>query len=114
MSLQLTPAMLVTAYEFFRTTKPYKRWKLPHSDVVEFHITRHVDRHGDCSDVKGGPRIRISSRTTFWTDKFLKTMAHEMIHLHLHRIDGRLKHGPEFKRCALEVCTYHGFDPKQF
>jgi len=34
MTLPLTPATLTAAYEFLRTTPPFKGWKLPHADEV--------------------------------------------------------------------------------
>lgn len=117
MSLHLTPTLLESTYELLRLTLPFSRWKLPPADDVEFHVTRHIDRHGDCTSEKDPntrKRIRISSRRTYWTNTLIETMAHEMLHLHLNGQDGRLKHGPQFKRHALRICNYHGFDPKHF
>lgn len=112
MSLHITPEMMETVYEYLRLTPPFKGWKLPHADGVEFHVTRHQNIHGDFSSSK--KRIRISTRKTFWTSTLIETMAHEMVHLHLDRIDSRILHGPKFQRIALHVCKHHGFDPKSF
>ena len=47
MTLPLTPAVLAAAYEYLRATSPFKGWRLPHCDEVEFSVTRHRDRMAD-------------------------------------------------------------------
>jgi hypothetical protein len=113
--LHLTPEMLRAAYEYLRTTPPFRRWKLPPADEVEFHVTRHKDRTGDCETSAGHePLIRVSATLVGWTASLLATMAHEMIHVHLDRKKVRAAHGWEFRRAAAQVCRHHGFDPKLF
>lgn len=114
MSLGLTPEMLEAAYESLRATRPFKRWGLPPADEVEFRIIDRPDRWGRCGTTKNGtPYIEIcASHTT--VAAMNATLAHEVIHLHLHRTDKRTHHGPRFKALAAEVCKHHGFDPKNF
>lgn len=37
--LHLTLEMLEGAYEYLRTTPPFRRWKLPPGADIEFHVT---------------------------------------------------------------------------
>lgn len=113
--LHLTPDILRAAYEYLRATPPFRRWKLPPADEVEFHVTRHLDRTGDCETAGGHePVIRISAALIGWTGSLMTTMAHEMVHVHLDRNGVRAHHGADFRRCAAQVCRHHGFDPKMF
>ena len=45
MALRLTPEILEGAYEFLRATPPFRGWRLPHADEVEFVVSRH--RHNN-------------------------------------------------------------------
>lgn len=113
--LHLTPEMLRASYEYLRATPPFRRWGLPPADEIEFHVTRHKDKAGECESSGGQePVIRISSQLIGWTQSLMETMAHEMIHLHLDRRGERASHGASFKRTAAQVCRRHGFDPKLF
>ena len=114
--LHPTPEMMAAAYDYLRTTPPFRRWKLPPSESVEFHVTRHLDRTGDCETGPAGndPVIRISAALIGWTASLMATMAHEMVHIHLDRKGVRAHHGADFRRCAAQVCRHHGFDPKLF
>src|SRR3990167_10802079 len=91
MTLLLTPAALSAAYEFLRTTSPFRGWKLPHADEVEFHVTRHRDREADHEVRRREHTIRVSSRTIKTTDALMQAMAHEMIHAYQ---DGVARPGP--------------------
>jgi len=107
MALHITPDLLERTYELLRHTRPFRRWKLPEADDVEFHVTRHRDRFGDCTD--GDPyTIRISSTKHDTLATVLETMAHEMCHMR------DITHGKVFTRLAKQVCRHHGFDPKTF
>jgi hypothetical protein len=114
--LHLTPEILRAAYDYLRATPPFNRWKLPPADEVEFHVTRHKDRTGDCETGPAGqePIIRISATLVGWTSSLMATMAHELIHVYLDRKGVRAHHGAAFRRCAAQVCRRHGFDPKLF
>lgn len=113
--IHLTPEILRAAYEYLRATPPFNRWRLPAADEVEFHVTRHKDRTGDCETAGGQePIIRISAALVGWTSSLMATMAHELVHLYLDRKGVRAHHGREFQRCARLVCKRHGFDPRLF
>jgi hypothetical protein len=116
MSLRLTPEMLEAAYEILRMTLPFKRWKLPHADDVEFHVTRHRDRRGDCVDAGHAHIVRISSIEIVSLNDLIETMAHEMVHIQQDRMSSNEKfpHGPLFKRLAKQVCRHHGFEEVDF
>ena len=116
MSLPLTPHMLAAAYEYLRSTPPFRGWKLPHADEVKFTVNRHPSDLGAC---QGGPTctIEISSVTVGHTDTMLRTMAHEMIHLRqfLHGEETRNSmHNRDFRRKSGQVCRYHGWDVRVF
>ena len=116
MPLHLTPEMLEAAYELLRTTPPFKRWRLPPAEEVEFHVTKHLDLRGDCVDAGHAHVIRISGNCHGSLQKLLETMAHEMCHVRqaINDPDDRAHHGSVFKKYAAQVCRVHGFDPKAF
>ena len=120
MTLALTPAALAGAYEYLRTTPPFKGWKLPHADEVEFHVTRHRDRYGDHNEI---PRpvehcIRVSEVNVTTTGDLLELMAHEMIHGYQDVVrktgNKRWPHNAEYKRLAKRVCDSHGWKLEGF
>lgn len=111
-TLPLTPHMLAAAYDYLRETPPFRRWKLPESDAVEFHVTRHRDRYGDAEVCKALDKcMRVSSANVTDTDTLMQTIGHELIHMHL---DGRAAHGPRFLLWAKRACDYHGWDMRKF
>lgn len=118
MTLQITPEILAGAYEFLRTCEPFKGWRLPESDDVEFHVSRHRDRRGHwCIGESGAHRIAVSSLNVGYTETLIRTVAHEMIHLH--QRDNMTEtagadHNAEFHRLARVACRAHGWDPRSF
>jgi hypothetical protein len=119
MKLHLTPEMLEAAYELLKTTPPFRSWKLPDADDIEFRVYIARDRHagfrgallpGVCHE------IQVSIRTVKTLPKLIGYMAHEMIHMRQHLINcpGRGKHDARFKRLAKQVCCYHGFEEAIF
>lgn len=114
--LGVTPEMVEAAYELLRLSPPFRRWKLPAGDGIEFHVTRHGDRYGDCERPKDGkpPIIRISSAKVLTMDRLVRTMAHEMVHLYLEGKDRRIRHGAIFWRHAKQVCRVLDFDEEEF
>ena len=115
MSLPLAPHMLAAAYEYLRSTPPFRGWKLPHADEVKFVVNRHPVNMGTC---QGGSTctIEISSVTVGHTDTMLRTMAHEMIHLRqfLHGEENSSQHNADFRHKSVQVCRYHGWDVRVF
>ena len=114
MSLPLTPHMLAAAYDFLRECPPFKGWKLPDSDAVQFHVTRHRDRYADHNTVRTEHVIRVSSYHTKTTDSLMQAIAHELIHARQAQTHDRGIHGPSFRRAAVQVCRAHGWDMKGF
>jgi hypothetical protein len=105
--------MMICAYEYFRSTPPFRGWSLPESDEVEFHVIEHTDRYADAEWRVGHlPILRISRRMVRGTPELMGAMAHELIHLRLLPEDG--SHGDEFLRLARQVCRIHGFNPEGF
>lgn len=114
MSLRLTPDMLAAGYDFLRTTEPFRRWRLPDSDVLCFHVVRDAAMSADFGVEQGVPFIRVSDANNGHSVTLLSTLAHEMIHLRQHLTGDREHHGLRFRRMAARVCAAHGFDPKIF
>ena len=110
MTLPLTPDMLERAYEFLKVTPPFIRWKLPDADDVKFGITRENQTMGKWVFENGQHCILISNRFIGHTHTLFAVVAHEMVHVH-RNANG---HDRIFKRHALQVCKYHGFDPRSF
>ena len=114
MSLHLTPHILAAAYEYLQKTRPFRAWKLPPADEVEFGVTRHRDREGDHgTDARtDGHIIRASEQYIKTTDDLMQLMAHEMIHAKQHHTKTAPRnydHNAEFKRLAARVCKEHGW-----
>jgi hypothetical protein len=114
MTLRLTPDMLASGYDFLRTTEPFRRWRLPESDEVGFHVVRDPALSADFGVREGMPCIRVSEINNGHAVTLLATLSHEMIHLRQHLTGDREHHGRRFKRMAARVCAVHGFDPKAF
>lgn len=114
MTLALTPQILVAAYEFLRATPPFRGWKLPHADQVEFHVVRRPGLFGEYATEAGKHRIAVSCAMVGTTDTLLRTMAHEMTHLYQARCGRDPAHGRDFARHARCIARHHGFDPKAF
>ena len=114
--LHLTPEMLEGAYEYLRTTPPFRRWKLPPGDDIVFQV------HQKCTATdavalhwfdKGHHHLAVSNTRVGHTLSLMEAMAHEMVHIQCHNLT-KASHGSVFKRYAAQVCKYHGFDPKAF
>ncbi len=114
MTLPLDPAMLEAAYEFLRATPPFRHWRLPAGDAIEFQVIASPGLRGRCVDNGDHQTIAISLRTIGHTHSLMMAMAHEMIHVRDNLAGIRAHHGASFRRSAAVVCRYHGFDPKLF
>lgn len=120
MALRLTPEIIEGAYEFLRRTPPFKAWRLPHADDVEFVVSRHQAHLGYHRGIRRklhSHEIGISEACVGHTATLLRTMAHEMIHQHQQRTrteTPNTEHNAEFKRLARIVCRRHGWDEREF
>lgn len=113
-TLRLTPDVLAAAYDFLRTTDPFRRMKLPEADDIGFHVVSDQDIFADFVVENGVPIIRVSAANNGHTVTLLAAIAHEMKHLHQHMTGDRETHGHRFKRFAARCCAIHGFDPLAF
>lgn len=119
MSLPLTPEMLAAAYDFLRTTPPFRGWRLPHSDAIELSVGCQRDREAHYSRYlrTSDHIIVVSSTRVGHTNTLLAAIAHEMIHLHQattkHETSG-VMHNADFRKHARTVCRWHGWDAKSF
>lgn len=113
-AFHLTPDLMAAAYDYLRESKPFRAWRLPKSDEVEFHVTRHRDIFGDHMMVGEKHVIRASATNVGTTAALMRVMAHEMIHAHCDRRGVRGEHGKDFQAAADKVCRFHGFDRKGF
>ena len=116
MGFHLSPETLEACYDLLRTVPPYKRWRLPPGNEIEFKVsiqrhllgahtkTRHYKEH----------TIIISAARNRHLATVLRTMAHEMIHLyqaHYNRETAGASHNEDFWRCKEKAGRLLGFDP---
>ena len=117
MTLPLTPEVCAAAYDFLQALPPFKTWKLPSADDIEFRVKEFQDRRGEFTLHKDGHfSIAVNHEWVGFTDKLVRTMAHEMIHVRIDMMEDvdEEDHGPVFMRLAARVCKIHGWDPKGF
>ena len=117
-TLKLTPSVLRHAYELLCTTGPFNKWNLPESDDVRFQIATGRSCYG-WHDKRRNKKhvIALSGGLIGQLPTLLATMAHEMIHMHIHcaKIRDTSDHGVAFKKFSVQVCRIHSFfDPKNF
>lgn len=112
------PDELAAAYDFLRTTPPFRRWKLPPSDEITFVVNKHAQNRGDFHvDANDRPVMRVSMAAVSHTNSLLAVIAHESIHLYQWRTKretANTKHNADFHRLAARVCAIHGFDAVAF
>lgn len=115
MKLHPTPEMLERAYDYLRATMPFRKWKLPDPDEVEFHVTRTLTERGHERKYRTHFEIGVSAACMSTTDALMRVMAHEMVHVRCDMLGERGNgHGGSYPKLAAQVCAYHGFDVKLF
>lgn len=114
--MHLTPEILAGAYEYLRTTPPFRRWKLPHADEVRFRVSATISPRAFYlyDRAKDPPHeIVLSAKRHGTTHSIMETMAHEMLHLH-QELRGTAhhnnQHNAEFHHLNKRLCAYHGWD----
>ena len=119
--MDLTPEVLAAAYEYLRATPPFKAWKLPHADEVEFSVTKHRDHEGGHTTYCNKPNehiIYVSSYYIKSTPDLMECLGHEMIHMRqdLTKTGGkvRAKHNAEFNKLNARFCKLHGLETEVF
>lgn len=119
-TLPLTPDMLEAAYNFLKTTPPYRRLKLPDSDDVVFKLSRRRKEAGRYQWDGEHHTITASIYGIGYTESLMRFTGHEMIHLYLEMAGLESRHHSEevhnaaFRRMAARACRYHGWDLKAF
>jgi len=119
MTLPLTKETLAAAYDYLAATPPFYDWNLPDSEEVDFKVSRRSGEFGRYQWV-GKHTISLSSKAIGHTTTLLRTMGHEMVHLHLEMTGMEAKsggpnvHNAAFRRNAAKVCKFHGWDLKEF
>lgn len=108
----VTRETICAAYVFLRQTPPFNRWRLPEPGEVRFTVLRKAQHYGDHEFLNGRHHIRVSIFKHRHLLTLLKTVAHEMIHMHETRTNrnGSSGHGKGFYRRAAQVCKHHGWD----
>lgn len=114
--LHLTPETLEAAYELLRTTAPFKRWKLPDPDTLEFRAVAiaNNDQGELWHRADGSFCLTVSPARHKTLHAAIMTLAHEMVHLREVALKSRGNHGTVFNKLADSVCKHHGFDRGQF
>lgn len=114
MQAPLTPERLAATYDYLRVWPPFSRWALPDSDAVRFRTTERKDV---CGQFTPAPlEIMVSTALHWQIENLMKTVAHEMVHLHQHLrgTETRSQHNGEFKRLSYSICKRYGWDFGQF
>jgi hypothetical protein len=124
MALPLTTDRLRLAYELLAECPPFDKWNLPHGEDVRFRVSRKMREYGQhrCTISNAGRythHIEISSMNVTTMETLLRTMAHEMIHVHEQANEvctphQSTLHTEAFRCFALEVCKSLGFNPDSF
>lgn len=116
-TLPLDKETLEASYDYLRTTPPFSRWNLPDGEDVKFEVVRDRDIAGWHKMVNGKHIIGISSGSIGRTHSLMEVMAHEMCHAHQRETNMETKkseHNAAFRKLAVLVCKFHGFDPLLF
>ena len=109
----VTRSTCIAVYELLIQLPPIKSWRLPPSADIIFSVRHLPDFYGEYEP--GPHKITISSAKHAHLDTVIRTMAHEMIHLHLFLRKDPLwdKHSKTFLDAAAKVSHTLGFDPKE-
>lgn len=111
MAFHLTPDVLEKMYECLRAQLPFRRWRLPPAEEVEFRANGRKDVMGEHRG--GDPHVitvSVHNNTTFVTA--MMTLAHEMAH-QAEDIAGKpIGHGAGFKRRVKAVAKALGVNEK--
>ncbi len=124
MALPLNPDRLRLVYDLLSECPPFDKWNLPPGEDVKFRVSRKVKEYGQhkCTISDSGRythHIEISSVNVTTMETLIRTMAHEMIHVHelanqVCTPHQSTLHTEAFRIFALEVCQAHGFNPDAF
>lgn len=112
----ITPDMMEACYRFLCTTLPFRNWRMPNPDVVEFVVSLHRDRCAHHRAYRDGIRheIAVSAHKVKRTKLLIECMAHEMVHMRQDQLGMLDQHGEWFQGLAALVCNRHAFDFVEF
>jgi hypothetical protein len=120
MTLPLTTEMMAAGYDYLATTPPFSGWNLPDAEDVVFKLSRGEREFGFYRWDGERHTITASVKAIGYTVTLMRFLSHEMIHLYLEKMGwesvggGPNTHNAAFRKFAVQVCKYHGFDPKAF
>lgn len=100
----VTSASILMCYDFLRSVKPFSNWDLP--DEIEASVLDDAESFGEFIQPS---EINISRVLVFDMDTFVRTMAHEMIHLRQHQLGLEPDHGKTFWNLSRDVCSHFGW-----
>ncbi len=79
--LALDEAVLARAFDYLRSTEPFRRWGLPEASAIRFKVARSRLWYGQCFHDGKAYGVDISAALVSHSNTLLSVMAHEMIHL---------------------------------
>lgn len=113
--MKLDPEYLAAVYSRLRRGPVFRGLKLPPRGAMVFRATQNKKHAGYFRRLTRGWAIAISEQHNATDKEVEATMAHEMIHAHLHLSNPQARHhGPEFQRLADKVCARLGYDRRTF
>lgn len=114
--MHITPELMEGSYRLLLQSLPFRRWRMPHPDSVEFVVSLHRDRSAHHRAYKDGSghEIAVSAHKVQNLQLLNECMAHEMVHIRQDQLGMRDKHGDGFKRLAKLVCRRNGFNLAEF
>ena len=115
--MHVTPDLMESSYRLLLNTLPFRRWRMPDPDKIEFRVSMHRDRHAHhraYKDDSGRHEIAVSACKVKTISMLNECMAHEMVHIRQDQLSMRDNHGAGFKRLAALVCKRNGFDLTTF
>ena len=111
MTLKLTPEVLASCYDMVvAASKTLQSWNLPASEDIKFKVTKHKDRFGHHTVVKGVHHIAISSVYAGRFETLIATMAHEIVHAHQNMVGLPRADNKYFDTCADILCKELALD----
>jgi len=111
MQFTLTPDRIRSMYDFLASCPPFDRWNLPAGEDVTFRRTRAKMVRGWYDKRKGKHVIALNPRFILTLELMMRTIAHEMIHLHEQETEmaTREQHTKAFMILSRRVCKAFGW-----
>jgi len=113
MSKIITVPVVYETYAFLRRMPPFNSWDLPPPSKIIFEVNNDPAICGEFDVEPLTMRISTHHQETF-TNMF-RTVAHEMVHLHLYLI-GKThydKHDKTFRKIMFDFNDLYGYDRRE-